>query len=203
MREERERFNEWRRERGYAEFPTISPNGFADYLRPMVLLSLNTGLRRGELFGLEWTDIDFEARTLAVRGAVAKSGNTRIVGLNDTALSVLDAWRRQHPGIGLVFKSPKTGKAFDNVNKAWRELLKDAKIIGFRWHDMRHSFASWLVQSGVDLYVVRQLMGHSSIAMTERYAHLAPQAAHEAVNRIRAMRGAVVVFPRSRAKKKQ
>ena len=81
----------------------------------------------------------------------------------------------------MAFLSPKTGCRFDNCNSAWEEVLKDAEIRNFRWHDMRHDFASHLVMAGVDLNTVRELLGHADLKMTLRYAHLAPRMKREAV----------------------
>ena len=80
-----------------------------------------------------------------------------------------------------VFPSPKTGKKIDHCNSAWKALLKRANIYNFRWHDMRHDFASQLTMAGVDLNTVRDLMGHADIKMTLRYAHLAPENRLQAV----------------------
>ncbi len=181
IRKERHTANQWREERGRELLPALSDCMFADHLKPMVLLSLNTGLRRGELLKLEWTDIDLERATLRVRPENAKSGKGRHVGLNKTVLEALHGWRDVKMGERLVFPG-KGGKPFGHVNTAWRGVLKGAKIKNFRWHDMRHHFASMLVQKGVDLYVVKELLGHSSIAITERYAHLRKDAVLNAVN---------------------
>jgi len=190
----RDSFNLWRKQRGLEPLPDLRLCAFADYLRPMVLLSLCTGMRRGEVFSLEWADIDFTHSTVTVRGAVAKSGTTRYIPLNSLALETLRAWRQPSRGDGLVFPG-KAGARFDNVNKAWRTLLASANIQAFRWHDMRHHFASKLVMAGVDLNTVRELLGHSDLKMTVRYAHLAPQAKAAAVQKIVFAQSNVVAFP--------
>lgn len=160
-----------------------------DRLRPMVLLSLHTGVRWGELVALTWADIDLPGRRLTVRGAGAKSRQTRFIPLNDTARAALEDWqtiRRTALGdavIGLVFPGRGAGTV-DNVRKHWATVLVAARIEDFRWHDLRHSFASKLVQSGVDLNTVRELLGHQSLQMTLRYAHLAPEHRAAAVARI-------------------
>ena len=186
IRTERDRANAWRRERNYEEMPDLRQVAYADHLKPLVLLSIYTGFRRGELFGLRWNDVQLDASppTITVTAAVAKGGRARHVPLNEITLGVLQAWRDQGDGEGLVFKSPVTGKQFDNCRKAWLELLVEARITDFRWHDMRHHFASRLVMAGVDLNTVRELLGHSDLKMTLRYAHLAPEHKAEAVRRL-------------------
>ncbi len=180
MRAERLSANEWRADRGHNLMPEL--NGFADYLKPMILLSINTGLRRGEIFNLKWQDINFDKAMLTVIGQSAKSGQTRHVPLNDEVLSILKLWQEVDNSNELVFHNK--GERFDNVNNSWKKVLKDANITNFRWHDMRHHFASRLVMAGVDLNTVRELLGHSDTKMTLRYAHLAPAVKAAAVQKL-------------------
>jgi integrase len=184
LRTARERANAWRRQRGRPELPDLRRVSFADHLKPMVILSHHTGLRQGELFNLRWAQVDLDKANLTVEGAVAKSGSTRHVPLNDVAVQTLTSWRSQQAAVrGLVFPSD-LGKPFDNVNKAWHAVLKAARIRAFRWHDMRHHFASRLVMAGVDLNTVRELLGHADTKMTLRYAHLAPEHKAAAVQKL-------------------
>jgi len=114
---------------------------YADYLKPMVLLSLYTGIRRGNLFSPLWGDVDFNSRTLTLRAVVSKSNKAQDLPINSVAAKVLSAWRDQSKNVGdntLVFPSPRGGDKFDNCKKAWAALMKDAQIENFRWHDMRH-----------------------------------------------------------------
>ena len=174
-RAERDSANHWRRERGYVQLPSLRTVMFTDHVKPLILLSINTGCRRGELFDLTWSNVDLDRRILTVTGATAKSKRTRHIPLNREATLVLQGWRAQaEEADGLVFLN-EAGERFDRVNFSWRRLLKDADIAAFRWHDMRHHFASRLVMGGVDLNTVRELLGHSDYAMTLRYAHLAPE----------------------------
>lgn len=183
-RAERVKGNAWRRERRYAEMPDLNAQAFVDHLKPTVIVSLNTGLRQGELLSLTWGDVDLPGQSLTVHGANAKSGKTRHVPLNSQALNALAQWRQQAPEKQqLVFPGPG-GKRMVDVKSAWSRLLKDAKIENFRWHDMRHDFASRLVMAGIDLNTVRELLGHSDLKMTIRYAHLAPQHKAQAVEKM-------------------
>ncbi len=183
LRVKRESANQWRKERRQELLPTLNGT-FVDHLKPMVLLSLNTGLRRGELFDLAWRNIDFKTRVLTVVGTSAKSGRTRHIPLNDESHETLRGWKAQADATdGLVFPS-ESGEPFDNVNKSWAGVLREAKITNFRWHDMRHHFASRLAMAGVDLNTIRELLGHSELTMTLRYAHLAPEHKAEAVARL-------------------
>lgn len=157
------------------EKPELLTGNFTDYLKPMVLLAINTGMRRGELFDLKWCDIDLKNRIATVQGVTAKSGNTRYLPLNDEAFSVMVAWSNETSSKGLVFPSSVTEERMDNIKRSWTSLLKSAGITDFRFHDLRHHFASRLVMAGVDLNTGRELLGHKDIATTLRYAHLAPE----------------------------
>ena len=178
MKKERKNGNHWREQRNISlmlDFETVT---FCDHLKPMVLLSINTGLRRGELFSLEWKNIDFALKQLTVEGTNAKSRKTRYIPLNQEACQSLSDWKKQCPeGTQHVFTN-RHGKAFTEIKTAWKKLLKDSNIQDFRWHDLRHHFASKLAMNGVDLNTVRELLGHSSYTMTLRYAHLS--AGHKA-----------------------
>ena len=153
---------------------------YTDHLTPIVLLALNTGLRRGELLSLRWADIDRVARVLNVRGEGTKSGDSRAVPLNREALETLTVWsddagsKDDTPSAGLIFPGDD-GEEMGTLKTGFTAILRDAKIVGFRFHDLRHSFASKLVQAGVDLNTVRELLGHADLKMTLRYAHLAPE----------------------------
>ncbi len=183
LKQRRASGNSWRRRRGYRERQELWRQQFADYLKPMVLISINTGLRRGELFALTWERIDLEKAFITVHWSTSKNSKSRHVPLNAEALSVLSSWKKQSEDSGLVFPG-RNGSELTHVKRSWATALKDADIQNFRWHDMRHHFASRLVMADVSLNVVRELLGHADIAMTLRYAHLSPGHKAEAVARL-------------------
>lgn len=183
LKKERDSANTWRTERKYEPMINLSQYEFADHLRPMILISINTGLRRGELFSLKWENVNFDRATLTIEGRYAKSGKTRHIPLNSEVMRVLKAWQTQCGEAELVFPG-KNGEQFNTVKKGWANLLKSAEIKNFRWHDMRHHFASRLVMAGVDLNTVRELLGHADMSMTLRYAHLAPEHKAQAVEKL-------------------
>jgi integrase len=171
--------NKWRAERQKELYPEIE--GYCDHITPMVLLSLNTGVRQGELFTLGWESVDLRLKTITVLASHSKGNTTRMIPLNTEALEVLIGIKPDQAK-GLVFKSPITGGKFDNVKKAWAKITKAAKLPGLRWHDLRHDFASQLVMKGAPLFTVQKLMGHANSRMTQRYAKLAPSTLADAVN---------------------
>lgn len=170
-RSARAQANEWRRERSYPLLPVLGK--YTDHLTPIVLLAMNTGLRRGELFQLMWRDVDMDRAMLAVRGEGAKSGRTRHVPLNTEAVEVLRTWGRRDDHC-LVFPGDEEHPMV-TLKTAWLRVAAAAKLVDFRFHDLRHHFASRLVQAGVDLNTVRELLGHSDFGLTLRYAHLAAE----------------------------
>lgn len=140
-------------------------------LRLIVLIAVTTGMRASEIFGLTWSDVMFGERLIAVR-AKLKGGKMRYVPM----LPELAAEFVRFPkvaGVDLILP-PKPGATSgrQRVEGSFEDLLKRAKIRNFRFHDLRHTFASWFMMNGGDLYELAKIMGHSNIKMTERYAKL-------------------------------
>ncbi|WP_439878095.1 phage integrase [Pseudomonas prosekii] len=182
-RTERESANKWRTDRGKELMPSLLQVSFTDHLKPMVLISLNTGMRRGELFDLKWSAVNFQTKTITAAGATTKTSDTRHIPMNKETVRVLEDWKKLAGKSRYVFPSQEGGR-LEDVKSAWLKLLERANIEGFRWHDMRHDFASRLVMAGVPLNTVRDLLGHADIKMTLRYAHLAPGTKAAAVDLI-------------------
>lgn len=184
LKEARERGNQHRAERGYKPLTVLIYSSFADRMTPLVTLSLKTGMRRGEVFDLKWQHVNFEQRSIAVVGDIAKSGNTRYIPMSQVVYDTLKAWHEQSPKTAddRVFPADEEkGGRLDNVRKSWASILERAQITNFRWHDMRHDFASQLVMKGVPLNTVRELCGHAQFETTLRYANLSSGHKAEAV----------------------
>lgn len=187
-REKRKSLNLWRKEKN---LPALSETGhYSDYLTPLVLTAMLTGLRRGELFNLRWQDIDLIDKTLQVRAAGSRPDRIRTVPLNVECREILFEWKQlsgHNQPADYVFSDDK-GERLENIHTAFKNLLKGAGINGFRFQDLRHNYASMLVKEGIQLYTVKELLGHSDLKMTQRYAHLAPdnlQDAAKALDNIR------------------
>lgn len=177
----RSRGNEHRKKRGKGLMQELSNFAYGDRMTALVTLSLKTGMRRGELFDLEWHSINFEQKIITVVAETAKSKKSRHIPLSPTAIEALRNWQKQAPSMsGRVFPSDSGGR-LDNVRKSWASILDLAEIADFRWHDMRHDFASKLVMRGVPLNTVRELCGHADLNTTLRYAHLAPDHKADAI----------------------
>lgn len=159
-------------------------------LRPLAIVALHTGMRLGELLPLRWMDVDFAAGTILVREA--KAGEGRVAWASPIALKTLRALRREQirrgaAGGDLIAMRERSvfydarGSARTNLWRYWHVALCRAKVTDFRFHDLRHTFASRLVNQGVDLYTVKELLGHKTLRMTERYSHVAADHCREAV----------------------
>lgn len=140
-----------------------------DYLRPVLIIALNTGMRRGEILRLRWEDVDLDQGHIAVRKT--KSGKDRLIPINAQVRDVFSFLWPLRGKSGLVFPNPATGKPYTEVKKSFKEACRKAKIDGLRFHDLRHTFASRLVEAGVDIVTIRDLLGHFSVKVTQRYTH--------------------------------
>jgi len=139
-------------------------------------VALHTGMRKSEQFTATWDQVDLEKGYIYL--SMTKNGSDRFVTLNSAAVQVLKSLQKRHKLLGLpsdstLFHSKRDG-LIKNPRKWFATALEQAKIKGVTWHTLRHTFASRLVMAGVDLKTVQELMGHKTIAMTARYAHLAP-----------------------------
>ena len=154
-------------------------DGASKTFKPLLITALHTGMRRGELLSLLWKDVDLHSRIIIVQQS--KSGKKRMIPLDDTVHEVLKKLPSRF-GKGVVFPSTRNGKdPLTNTNKTFTRLTDKVELKDVRFHDLRHTFASHLVMSGVDLVTVQQLLGHAHINMTMRYAHLAPEHRAKAV----------------------
>lgn len=154
-----------------------------DHLTPMILLALNTGLSRSELFRLVWRDVYMGPNPSVI---IRKTGKchykNRKIPLNHNAVNALRSWQEQSGRkANLVFPG-NSGTQLRSISTAWSRLIKDAGIRDFRLSDCRHDFAIRLVRAGVPLSRVRDLLGHSTITLTERYACFAPGSLGDAVS---------------------
>jgi integrase len=145
------------------------------FLKPIVLIAIHSGMRRSEILSLRWKDIDFKERRILIENT--KNNERRVVPINDTLYGILKSLP-VHLGSELIFPEI-TGL---QLTMAFRRACKRARINDFRFHDLRHSFASYLTMAGVNLRAVQTLLGHKDLRMTMRYSHLSPEHLREAVN---------------------
>jgi len=146
------------------------------YLSCVVLLAISTGMRRGEIMNLTWDRVDFDRRRLALLPEDTKNGTARALPLAGPALEELRALSRvRRIDTNLVFPTRILGSAQPrpiSVRAAWESALKHAGIEDFRFHDLRHTAASYLAMNGATLAEIAEILGHKTLAMVKRYAHL-------------------------------
>jgi len=148
-------------------------------IKAVVIVALNTGMRKGEILALRWKHID-TANNL-VRIETSKNGQGRLVPMNEAVRNAISACSRGSPDPeDFVFRN-RNGNPYRDLREAFERALHRAGITGCRFHDLRHTCASHLVSNGVDILVVKELLGHKTLAMTQRYAHLSPERGRSAV----------------------
>jgi integrase len=155
------------------------------HLAAMARFSLATGLRQQNVVKLEWGQVDMERRVAWIHADQAKAGKTIHIPLNADAIIVLREQAGQHPRWVFTYQGHGVGRA---NNCAWRMALKRAGIENLRWHDLRHTWASWHVQAGTPLLVLKELGGWATLDMVLRYAHLGATHLAEHAERISAPR---------------
>jgi integrase len=141
------------------------------HLKPIVKVALHTGMRKSEILNLRWEQVDLVHRFILLN--MTKNGERREIPIDSTLWKMLNEMPHSVESI-YVFTDLKTGEPYKSVKKSFGTALRKANIYGFRFHDLRHTFASHLVMAGVDITTVKELLGHKSLTMTLRYAHLAP-----------------------------
>lgn len=137
----------------------------------VVLFALATGLRQSNIRELSWQQVDLVQRTAWIPDEEAKNGEDIHVSLSQFAVEILQRQMGKHPEAVFTYDGRRVGQL---NTTGWRSALKRAGIENFRWHDLRHTWASWLVQSGTPLYALQEMGGWKSTEMIRRYAHLAP-----------------------------
>jgi integrase len=160
------------------EVLTRSDNVMLQHIIPMLIL---TGARKREVLDARWEDFDFDRRTWRIH--TTKLGRARHVPLSDGAVSLLNSVPRFDECIW-AFPNPKTLKPFVSIHYSWDSARKAAGLSDVRIHDLRHSFASFLVNAGRTLYEVQHLLGHTQIKTTQRYSHLSQDTLLDASNAV-------------------
>jgi len=151
------------------------------HLYPIVFTALNTGMRKEEILSLKWSNIDLKNGYIHIEKS--KNKERRDIPMNDSLLNLFrKMFTERRIDTDFVFVNPVTGTRLTEFKRSFHTALKKSGIKDFRFHDLRHTFASHLVMSGVDLTTVKELLGHKDIKMTLRYSHLAPEHKQKAVS---------------------
>lgn len=151
----------------------------APQLRAIVAMLLLTGARLSEVLNAQWKDFDIDSKVWTIE--FNKSGKTRYVPLSDSAIQLIENLPRVE-GCPYSFANPQTKQPYTSIFYAWDRVRKRASLPDLRIHDLRHSFASFLVNGGRSIYEVQKILGHSQIRTTQRYAHLSQETLLEAAN---------------------
>lgn len=151
----------------------------SDTLRAILLVALNTGMRRAEILGLTWSQIDFETRRIKVEKT--KSEKVRFIPINDALFKQILNLKSKNGQSPFIFFNPETKQPYQDMKTGFKRACRISGIEGLRFHDLRHTFATRLVANGIDIETVRDLLGHHSIVITQRYTHSSDERKRKAV----------------------
>ena len=152
--------------------------GIHSYMKPILICALHTGMRRGEILNLKWECVDLKKRYIVL--LETKSGKRRNVPISSTLLEELQTLKK-NATTEFVFTNPQTGLPYYDVKRSYETIRDNAEIKGLRFHDLRHTAATRMVASGVDLATVQSILGHADLKTTSRYAHPVPEQKLKAV----------------------
>lgn len=171
----------------------VPEEGYVDYLIPFFVLALHTGARNGSATALKWQDVDFNNKKITFRKIFSKTSKDIEIPMTEDLNMVLMVWAKQKnvnisdtsedDRFVFISRHQTENKPIVAVDKKiWQKIIKSAGVKEFRWHDLRHTFASSLLKENKSLRVIQELLGHSSIKTTERYLHVSSEDCSEAIN---------------------
>lgn len=164
------------------------------HLRPVFLIAIYTGMRRGEILSMRWADVDFASGTIYI--PMSKSGKPRTVPMNAVVRDELSKLKQDAKESEFVFSNARTGVGIGDIKTGWKGLCEMAGVKDFRFHDLRRTFSSRLSHRGISPYVIRELMEHRSFLMTARYTYATEEVMTNAVESLVGKQGKVIEFNR-------
>ena len=170
--------------------------GRRSHLIPIITAALHTGIRRGALLALRWQEVDFTRNVITITKGKSKNKKMYVVPMNETVRAELAALRPWSNGCDDVFRNPITGVSITDIKHGFVNACKDAKIQNFRFHDLRHTFATRLADQGVPQSAIRDMLGQTSLRMSQRYTHAVIETMQAAVEKLCKANAAVCpIFP--------
>jgi integrase len=154
------------------------------WLKPFIIVAIDTGLRLSNLCNLKWSEVNLFSRMITINAETMKNDDYLGVPLTDRTVIVLKELQKTPCLSGHVFHDNGQKLSDRKVQRAFRKVLEETKIKNFHFHDLRHTFASYLRQNGVDLHTIAKLLGHKDLRMTKRYAHLNVDSLRGAISKL-------------------
>lgn len=146
------------------------------YLKPIIICALHTGMRRGEILNLKWENVNFKTGCITL--TETKNNKIRKIGISNT---LKEEFKKLNRFNEYVFTNPKTDKPYSDIKKGFKSIRDNAGIKNLRFHDLRHTAATRMVASGIDLVIVQDLLGHADLKTTQRYSHPVPERKQKAI----------------------
>ncbi len=159
-------------------------SGSRAHLEPIIRIAINTGMRRGEILAMRWSWIDFVRGFIHIPSEATKTAKPRSIPMNQVVRELLMDLRGTRGRSEAVFTSPKTGGLLTDIKHGFVSACEDAKVIDFKFHDLRHTAATRLADAGADPFVIAEILGHSDLRMTKRYTHATDERKRQALERL-------------------